>query len=162
MPHLFSLNIRTQFSWRILFFYSFKWIVFKNQLRKAFGHFMRVYCKQYLNTLLILPLKTQFKSKCICNGTRYLEAAYDCTKVPGLYMCVGRSVCSLLLSLPAFPLTAAALQDFCLGWVRATWTTSTFCQSAEGKINESQWWKVFCFGFSVSKISTCVHKRKQS
>lgn len=63
----------------------------------------------------------------------------------------------------SFPLTAAVLQHFCLHWVRATWATSTFyCQSGVGKINQNQWWKMFCFGFAVSKISTCVHKRKQN
>lgn len=63
----------------------------------------------------------------------------------------------------SFPLTAAVLQHCCLHWVRATWATSTFyCQSGVGKINQNQWWKMFCFGFAVSKISTCVHKRKQN
>jgi len=58
MPHLFSLNVRTQFSWGILFFYSFKWIVFKMQLPKAFAHFVCVYYKQYLHTLVLLTLNT--------------------------------------------------------------------------------------------------------
>lgn len=61
----------------------------------------------------------------------------------------------------SFPLTAAVLQDFCLHWVRATWATSTFyCQSGVGKITQNLWWKVFCFGFAVSKIAVCVHKER--
>lgn len=92
-----------------------------------------------------------------------MRAAYNCTEVPGPYVCVGKGICSLSLRLPVFPLIAACYRTF--AWVEPEplEQLALLLPGWRGKtINQNQWWKVFCFGFAVSKISTCVYKRKQS